>query len=133
VGILSARAQQRIARAIEKALPDRCTVRRVGQVDDGHGGWTEGEADVATAVPCRVDKDAQTDREAVVAGRPTAESYYTVSLSMVATRWPGGTVSVEAGDRLVVTGEAAGTYEPTGDGGPVTDEYLRAVRCTKTE
>jgi hypothetical protein len=133
MGIQSAAAAAANRRKLEKALPDRCTVKRVSPIDDGHGGWTDGETDFATGIPCRVDKDATMDRELIVAGRQTAESSFVVSLSTVASRWPNDVVDVKASDRLVVTGDGAGTYEPIGDGGPVTDEYLRTVRCTKTE
>lgn len=133
MGILSDAAMAPIKRALEIALPDRCTIKRVTSADNGHGGWTESETDFVIDLPCRVDKDQRVERELIVAGRPGAESSFVISLSMVATRWPGGTVDVQATDKLTVTGEGAGTYEPIGDGGPVSDEFLREVRVTKTE
>jgi hypothetical protein len=114
-------------------LTDRCAVKRPNRVSDGEGGFILGETEVATGVPCRVAKDLTIERELIIAGRPSSQSSFVVTLSTVAAHWSGGTVDVQASDRLVVTGEGEGTYEPIGDGGPVTAEYLRAVRCTKVE
>lgn len=127
MGILSEAEAAPIREALEIALPDRCTIKRVGPTADGSGGWTEGETDFATGIPCRVDQRELSPRERPIGDRVTAVAAYTISLSTVASRWPDDTVDVRATDRLVVTGDAAGTYEPADAGGPVTDEFLRAV------
>lgn len=140
MGILGAAAEAPIRAQFEILMPDRCTVRRVTQPLTG-GAWTDTETDYAVGVPCRVDKDQRYDREQSEAGRLTAESSYIVVLSTVAARWPGsvgesiapGTVDIRPNDTLVVTGDGAGTYQPIGSGGPVTDEYVRSVRCNKVE
>ena len=131
MGILNAAAANAAKRALEKALPDRCAITRVGPTADGSGGWTEGETAFATGIPCRVDLRELSPRERAVGGRPTAIAAYTISLSTVASRWPAGTVDVRATDRLVVTGEASGVYEPADPGGPVSDELLRAVPANR--
>lgn len=130
MGILGAEAEAPNRAELELLLPDRCTVKRVGQPLTA-GAWADTESDYATGVPCRVDKDGATDRELVVAGRLGAEESYVIMLSTVASRWPGGVVSVQPNDRLVVTGDGAGSYQPIGSGGPVSDELVRSIRCKK--
>lgn len=131
MGILDAASEASVRAAFEVVLPDRCTVKRGTSSVDSTGDWSPSDTDIATAVPCRVDKDQNTDREALIAGRVIAEGYYTITLSAVAARWPGGTVDVRANDTLVVTGSGAGTYEPQGGGGPTTDEWVREIKATK--
>jgi hypothetical protein len=131
MGILDAASEAAVRAAFEITLPDRCTVKRATSTTDSTGAWAPADTDVAAGVPCRVDKDQNADREALIAGRVIAEGYYTVTLSAVASRWPGGVVDVRANDQLVVTGSGAGTYQPTGSSGPTTDEWLRPIRCSK--
>lgn len=131
MGILGADAEAPIRADLELLLPDRCTVRRGAAVSDGAGGWTGGDADAATNVPCRADRDQSVEREALIAGRSISQGGYVVMLSTVASRWPGGVIDIRASDSLIVTGDAAGTYQPLGSGGPTTDEFVREVRCIK--
>lgn len=130
MGILRPAVEARVRKAVERALPDRCTIRRVAQPVTG-GAWTDTPSDFAIDIPCRVDKDQRYEREALLAGRLTTETSFVLLLSAVASRWPGGVVDVHATDVLVVTGDGAGTYEVLGEGGPVTDEYVREVRVKK--
>lgn len=132
MGILGAEAEAPIRAALEIALPDRCAITRVTRTQDATtGGWSESEATYASGIPCRVDKRDLSARERGVGDRFSAVAAYTVALSTVASRWPGGVIDVRASDRLVVTGDGAGTYEPADPGGPTTDEFLREVPVNK--
>jgi hypothetical protein len=133
VGILSAAAAQAAMRSVERALPDRCEVRRPTRTRATAGGWTEALSAVATGIPCRVDAGGLTPRERAEGGRLASDAAFSVSLSALPSRWPGGVIDVRATDTLVVTGDGAGTYQPTAPGGPVTDELLRTVPCNRVE
>jgi hypothetical protein len=135
MGILSAaKANAYRAKIERKALPDVCSVVRKARTQDATtGAWSESESTYASGIPCRVDKSGLSPREYALSDRFSAVSLYTISLSTVASRWPGGSVSVQASDRLIVTGEGAGTYEPVDSGGPVTDELLRELRANRVE
>lgn len=132
MGILGADQEAPIRAALEVALPDRCTIKRVTQTQNTTtGGWSESESTFASDIPCRVDRRELSPRERAIGEREAAVAAYTVSLSTVASRWPAGTVDVQATDRLVITGDGAGTYEVAGTGGPVSDEFLREVPCNR--
>lgn len=131
MGILSAAAAQSVARAIEVALPDRCTITRVTQAVGSDGGWTDTPATYASGIPCRVDKSGLTSRERDVAARLGSVNTYDLMLSMVSSRWPGGVPSTHASDTFTVTGDGAGVYEAAEPGGPVTDEMVRTIVCTR--
>jgi hypothetical protein len=131
MGMLGTAAEVPIRAAFEKVLPDRCSIIHVTAVKDATGGWTSAETTYASGIPCRVDDSQTMSREQITAGRQVAEAPYFISLSTVASRWPGGVISVTSKDKLVVTGDGAGTYEATAAGGPSTDQYLRAVPCTR--
>lgn len=128
MGILSTAAANAAKRDIEEALPDTCAVTRVTRtVDASTGGWAETEATYASGIPCRVDKSGLSPREQAIAARRVSAQAVRVSLSVHPSRWPGGAPNTSASDRLVVSGEGAGTYEAAEDGGPTTDELLRAI------
>jgi hypothetical protein len=116
----------------QTVMPDSCTVLRPSTtVVATSGDWTQGTATIATGVPCRVDAGGRSAIEALLAGRPQSQTYVTVMLSCNSARWPTGAVDVEPTDLLVVTGGGAGTYQPLSSGGPVSDEMVREVVCTK--
>lgn len=128
MGILSAAAANAAKRAMETALPDRCAVTRVTRtVDPTTGGWSDTDVIYASSIPCRVDKSGLTPREQAIADRRASAQAVRVTLSVYPSRWPGGTPTTSASDRLVVTGDGAGTYEAGEDGGPVTDELSREI------
>jgi hypothetical protein len=126
--ILPAAAADAAKRAIERALPDRCAVTRVtSTVDPSTGGWSESTTAYATGIPCRVDKSGLTPREQAIAARRASAQAVRITLSVHPSRWPGRVPNTTTSDRLVVSGEAAGTYEAAEDGGPVTDELSREI------
>lgn len=128
MGILPAAAANAAKRAIEKALPDRCTVIRVTRtVDPSTGGWTDDDATYASGIPCRVDKSGLTPREQAIAARRASAQSVRLAISVHPSRWPGGVPNTSASDRFVVTGDGEGTYEAAEDGGPTTDELLREI------
>jgi hypothetical protein len=131
VGILDAASEAAVRAAFEITLPDRCAVRRTTSITDSTGAWAPADTDVATGVPCRVDKDQAADHEDLRAGRVIALGNYTVTVSAVASRWPGGAIDIQANDQVVVTGSGAGTYQPKGSGGPTTDEWERPIATLK--
>lgn len=129
MGILSPADANAAKLAIEQALPDTCAVIRVTRtVDPTTGGWAESDTTYATGIPCRVDKKGDlTPREREIAARRSVAQVFNVVLSAHPSRWPGGVIDVRSSDRIVVTGDAAGTYEAGEDGGPVTDELAREI------
>lgn len=128
MGILSTGTANAAKRAFEKVLPDTCAVTRVTRVvDPSTGDWTDSDATYASGIPCRVDKSDLSPREQAIAGRRASAQAVRVTLSVLQSRWPGGVPNTSASDRLVVTGDGAGTYEAAEDGGPVTDELLREI------
>lgn len=132
MGILSEAEYGPMRAALEYALPDRCAIKRMTRtVDATTGGWTEAEETFASGIPCRVDTRELSAREREVGGALASVAAYFVVLSTVRSRWPSGSVDVRATDRLVVTGDASGEYEPTAPGGPTSDELVRSVGCTK--
>lgn len=132
MGILSTGAANAAKRAIETALPDLCAVVRVtNTVDQTTGGWVESTTTHASGIPCRVDKSGLSSRERAIAETRGSVQTFNVMLSALPSRWPGGVVSVGAGDRLVVTGEASGTFEPAESSGPVTDQLAVEITAVK--
>lgn len=78
-----------------------------------------------------MDVGGLTPRERALGARFSAVAAYTVMLSTVAARWPGGVVDVRPSDRLVVTGDGQGIFEVTDPGGPATDQYVLEVTVNK--
>src|SRR5690349_9743967 len=110
MGILPAGAAQALAGTIEQALPDRAAITRVTRTQDATtGGWSEATATYASGIPCRVDKSGLTPRERAIAERYGSVQTFNLLLSAKATRWPGGTIDLRPSDRIVVTGDSAGT------------------------
>lgn len=132
MGILSTAAANAAKRAIETALPDLAAVIRPARmVDPLTGGWTEIEVAYASGVPCRVDKSGLTSRERAIAEARGSVQTFNLLLSAHPSRWPGSIPSIGAGDRIVVTGEGAGTFEPAESSGPVTDQLAVEIVCTR--
>lgn len=133
MGILSSAAANAARRTIEqRALPDQAAVIRMTRVVDPlTGGWTDTEAVYAQGIPCRVDKSGLSARERALAEVRGSVQTFNLLLSAHPSRWPGATISVRAGDRLIVTGEGAGTFEPAESSGPVTDQLTVEITCTK--
>jgi hypothetical protein len=132
MGILSAGAAQALAGTIEMALPDVAAITRVTRtLDATTGGWSETTATYASGIPCRVDKSGLTPRERAIAERYGSVQTFNVMLSALATRWPGGAIDLRPSDRIVITGEAAGTFEPAESHGPVTDQLVVEIVAVK--
>ena len=132
MGILPASTAQALAGTIEQALPDRAAIVRVTRtLDTTTGAWSETESTYASGIPCRVDKSGLTPRERAIAERYGSVQTFNLLLSAKATRWPGGTISILPSDRITVTGEAAGTFEPAESSGPVTDQLVVELVCIR--
>lgn len=132
MGILGTAAANTVKFAIGRALPDRCAVTRSTRTQDPlTGAWTADDAVVVSGVPCRVDKSGLSPRERAIADRLGSVQTFTLMLSAYPGFWPGGAVDVRSSDHLTVTGDGTGTYEPAEDGGPVTDEMVREIICTR--
>lgn len=132
MGILATGAANAARRAIETALPDRASVSRVTRtVDPTTGSWTDSTTTYASGIPCRVDKSGLTSRERAIAEMRGSVQTFNLMLSAHPSRWPSGTISVGSGDRIVVIGEGAGTFEPAESSGPVTDQLAVEITCTK--
>jgi hypothetical protein len=128
MGILNTAAANAAKRAIERALPDRCAVTRVTRaVDAATGGWTDSDATYATGIPARLDKSGLSPRERAIAEVRGSVQTFNLMLSVHPSRWPGGMPDTRSGDRFVLTGDSAGVYEATEDGGPVSDELAREI------
>lgn len=131
MGILGSGADA-VKLAIEVALTDRATVLRLtGTVDPQTGGRTEAASTYAQNIPCRVDRSGLSPRERAIAEMRGSVTTFNLLLSAHPSRWPGGTVSVQSGDRIVITGEGAGTFEPAESSGPVTDQLVVELTCVK--
>lgn len=132
MGILPAGAANALKGTIEMALPDRASILRPTHTQDATtGGWSETDAVYASDIPCRIDKSGLTSRERAIAERLGSVQTFTLLLSALPSRWPGGVVDVRASDRITVTGEAAGTFELAESGSGVTDQLVVELVCIK--
>ena len=132
MGILSEAAAQAAATQIERALPDVAAITRLTRTQDpSTGGWSETEATYASGIPCRVDKSGLSPRERAIAERYGSVQTFNLLLSARKTRWPGSVISILSSDRITVTGEGAGTFEPAESSGPVTDQLVVELTAIK--
>lgn len=53
----------------ERVYPHRCSVKRISEVDDGKGGWTETPSTPYTNIPCTFVPRSTNQREIVIAGQ----------------------------------------------------------------
>lgn len=91
----------------EPFLKDRCSVQALTSTNDGHGGFTEGWADVETGVPVLVE--AIDDDASVVAQAPRATVTHRLYLKVTAA-----TQAIEPSQRILVAardGKAAMIFE----------------------
>ena len=132
MGILAPAAANAVKAVLGKVLPDTAAITRVTRtVDPTTGSWSESDTTYASGIPCRVDKSGLTSRERAIAEVRGSVQTFNLMLSAYPGFWPGGTISVGSGDRIVVTGEGAGTFEPAESSGPVTDQLVVEITCTK--
>jgi len=79
----------------ETYLRDRCTVQELTTTNDGHGGFTEGWADLESDVPVLVE--AADDEESVIAQAPRGIVTHRLYLKVTST-----TKMIEPSQRIVV-------------------------------
>lgn len=97
-------------RAVQAAaLPDRCSILRIGTASDGMGGFTSTWAAVASEVPCRLSSMVQRPSENVAATALQSTVLYMLTLPAL--------TDIRPTDRVIVgatTFEVAGVLSPGG-------------------
>lgn len=83
----------------EQVYPHRCSVKRITQVDDGKGGWTDTPSTPYSDIPCTFVPYNTAQRELIIAGQPKGLADGDIWLPAV---FEDARLEIRDGDELVI-------------------------------
>lgn len=114
--ILPERTRRALQRLDERAMPDRCTLRRPGATPDGRGGQRAGQVTLAADVPCRVTAGGQQSTSGqitMIGDKSTLIAPWIVEIPLAtALSFNGQATVLRPGDQVVVGSKAYEVIAP---------------------